>query len=263
MSSGLLLCFAGTLAAVLVVELLAYAVARRVGRHSGVDVAWGIGFAVVAVVAALLAVDGSTARRVTVPLLTVLWGGRLALHIWLRNRGRGEDPRYEELLSKGSGELFVLGRVYLLQGLSLWFISLPLQVAVFERTGLGVLAASGVVVWGVGLFFEAVGDHQLTVFSRDPASRGTVLDSGLWRYTRHPNYFGDAAVWWGLWLLALGHWGGLLTVLSPIAMTYLLARGTGKPLLEKGIEQRRPGYTAYIERTSGFLPLPPRRKRVS
>ena len=259
MSSGLPLCLAVTFAAALLVELLAYAVARRVGRHSGVDVAWGAGFAVGAVVAALLAAEGNGVRRVLVPLLTVLWGGRLALHIWRRNRGRGEDPRYAELLGRGSGELFVFTRVYLLQGASLWFVSLPLQVAVFERAPLGVLGVLGLVVWAVGFFFEAVGDHQLTVFGRDPASRGQVLDTGLWRYTRHPNYFGDAAVWWGFWLLSLGHWAGLLTVLAPIAMTYLLARGTGKPLLEKDIEQRRPGYTSYIERTSGFVPLPPRR----
>ena len=117
----------------------------------------------------------------------------------------------------------------------------------------------GAALWAVGFAFETVGDLQLTRFSSDPANRGRVLDTGLWRYTRHPNYFGDACVWWGLSVVAFSAWPGILTVLSPVLMTWLLARGTGKPLLEKDIGSRRPGYREYVERTSGFLPLPPRK----
>jgi steroid 5-alpha reductase family enzyme len=134
------------------------------------------------------------------------------------------------------------------------------QVAVFETPELDMLAWVGVAVWLVGFAFETVGDHQLQRFRNDPDSKGKVLDTGLWRYTRHPNYFGDACVWWGLSLVAFSAWPGILTLLSPVAMTWLLAKGTGKPLLEKGIAERRPGYTDYVRRTSGFFPLPPRRR---
>jgi steroid 5-alpha reductase family enzyme len=117
----------------------------------------------------------------------------------------------------------------------------------------------GVVVWLVGFVFETVGDLQLTRFRNDPSSAGQVLDTGLWHYTRHPNYFGDACVWWGISLVAFSAWPGLLTLASPVLMTWLLARGTGKPLLEKDMAARRPGYADYVRRTSGFVPLPPRR----
>ena len=116
---------------------------------------------------------------------------------------------------------------------------------------------AGIVVYAVGLFFEAVGDAQLAAFRGDPANRGTVMDRGLWRYTRHPNYFGDACVWWGLWLLAADSWLGLATVVCPLLMNWLLLRRTGKPLLEARLATTRPGYAEYVRRTSGFLPRPP------
>ena len=248
--------------AVVLVLGVTFAVAVRLGRHAVVDVAWGLGFAAVAGTSYLLSAgDGDPLRRLLVLALTTLWGVRLALHIGLRSRGHGEDPRYEELLAKspGSRRLFALRRIYLTQGAVLWFVSLPVQVAAFQPSRPGLIAWSGVVVWLLGFGFEAVGDYQLTRFRNDPSSRGKVLDTGLWRYTRHPNYFGDACVWWGLWLVALDAWPGILTVLSPVLMTWLLAKGTGKPLLEKDIGARRPGYADYVRRTSGFLPLPPGR----
>jgi steroid 5-alpha reductase family enzyme len=129
----------------------------------------------------------------------------------------------------------------------------------FERSEPGVLLWVGTTVWAIGLFFEAVGDAQLNRFRADPASKGQVMDRGLWRYTRHPNYFGDATVWWGLWLIASQQWAGVLTILSPALMTWTLTRKTGKPLLEQGMADRRPGYADYVARTSGFFPLPPKR----
>ena len=129
----------------------------------------------------------------------------------------------------------------------------------YEHAPLGLVSWLGAAVWAVGFGFEAVGDAQLRRFRADPANAGKVLDRGLWRYTRHPNYFGDACLWWGLYLLACSTWAGAATVLSPVAMTYTLARGTGKPLLEKGLRRSRPGYAHYVERTSGFFPLPPKR----
>ena len=251
-----------TVATVVVVQAVTFVVALRLGRHSVVDVAWGIGFAAVAVTSYLLSADeGDPVRRGLVLALTAVWGLRLAGHIGLRSRGHGEDPRYDALLSgaPGSRTAYALRKVYLTQAAVMWFVSLPLQVAMFQADGLGLLAWVGVALWGLGLFFETVGDHQLQRFRDDPANRGKVLDTGLWRWTRHPNYFGDACVWWGLSLIAFDAWPGVLTVLSPVAMTWLLAKGTGKPLLEKGMASTRPGYAEYVRRTSGFVPLPPRR----
>jgi steroid 5-alpha reductase family enzyme len=238
------------------------ALAVRIGRHAVVDVAWGLGFVAIAAVAwALSRGHGDGGRRLAVLLMVAIWGVRLATHIFLRSRGQGEDPRYAALLDQASGSRtwFAARRIYLTQGAVMWFVSMPVQVAMFETPTLGVVAWVGVVVWAVGLTFEAVGDWQLTRFRNDPSSRGRVLDTGLWRYTRHPNYFGDATVWWGISLVAFSAWPGPLTVLSPILMTWLLARGTGKPLLEKDMASRRPGYAEYVRRTSGFVPLPPRR----
>ncbi|HEX4977672.1 MAG TPA: DUF1295 domain-containing protein [Nocardioides sp.] len=260
--SDLVAVMPATAAAVLVVLGATFLVALRVGRHSVVDIAWGLGFVAVAAIAYLLSDEvGDPARRRLVLALTALWGIRLAAHIWRRSRGHGEDPRYDALLARapGSRTAYALRSVYLTQGLVMWFVSLPLQVAMFQAEALGALAWAGVAVWAVGLFFEAVGDHQLQRFRDDPANRGKVLDTGLWRLTRHPNYFGDACVWWGLWLVALDAWPGVLTVLSPVVMTWLLVNGTGKPLLEKGLASTRPGYAEYVRRTSGFVPLPPRR----
>ena len=252
-----------TVAAVVAVLGSTFVVALRVGRHAVVDVAWGLGFVAVAATSYLLSADeGDPWRRGLVLALTAVWGVRLAVHIGLRSRGHGEDPRYEALLAKAPGNptVYALRQVYLTQAAVMWFVSLPVQVAMFQADRLGPVAWAGVAVWTVGLFFEAVGDHQLQRFRDDPDSSGKVLDSGLWRWTRHPNYFGDACVWWGLSLIAFDAWPGVLTVLSPVVMTWLLANGTGKPLLEKGMASTRPGYADYVRRTSGFVPLPPRRK---
>ncbi|HLN79336.1 MAG TPA: DUF1295 domain-containing protein [Nocardioidaceae bacterium] len=251
-----------TVLTVVVVLGVTFVVALRRGRHAVVDVAWGLGFVAIALTSYLASAGvGNDARRTLVLLLTAVWGLRLAAHIAWRSRGHGEDPRYAELLSRaqGSPALFALRRIYLTQGVVMWFVSLPVQVAMFQTPGLGALAWVAVAVWAVGVLFETVGDYQLHRFRSDPGSRGTVLDTGLWRYTRHPNYFGDACAWWGISLVAFSAWPGVLTVLSPVLMTWLLARGTGKPLLEKDIAQRRPGYADYVRRTSGFFPLPPKK----
>jgi steroid 5-alpha reductase family enzyme len=237
-----------------------FAIAVRVGKHAVIDVAWGLGFAAVAVTAYALATGDGT-RALVALLVTVLWGVRLAAHIGNRSRGHGEDPRYEQILGRAPGNphVYALQRVYLPQAVILWFVSLPVQVAMFEPAAPGVLLWLGVVVWVVGMFFETVGDWQLHRFRSDPDSRGKVLNTGLWRFTRHPNYFGDATAWWGIFLVSADGGAGWFTLLSPLVMTWLLAKGTGKPLLEKDIVRRRPEYADYVRRTSGFFPLPPRR----
>ena len=250
-----------TALAVVLVLGATLSVAVRVGRHAVVDVAWGLGFVAVAVTAFAVG-DGAASRSWLVLLLTAVWGLRLAWHIHRRSRGRGEDPRYAALLARAPGSrlAFAVRRIYLTQGVVMWFVSLPVQVAMVQPDGLGWVAWLGVAVWAVGLFFEAVGDRQLERFRADPANRGRVLDTGLWRWTRHPNYFGDACVWWGLWLVAASAWPGVLFAASPAFMTWNLAKGTGAALLEKDIGERRPDYADYVRRTSGFVPLPPKER---
>ena len=248
---------AWTALAVVLTMAVTFAIALRVGKHAVIDVTWGLGFAVVAVVS--LAVTGTSPVALLAVAMVVLWGLRLAGHIFLRSRGHGEDPRYEALLSKASGSrnAYALQRVYLPQAVILWFVSWPVQAAVTGDDEPGALAWVGLAVWAVGLFFETVGDWQLQRFRDDPSHKGKVLDTGLWRYTRHPNYFGDATAWWGIWLVAVDA-GGWWTVLSPVARTWFLAKGPGAALLEKDIHERRPEYVDYIRRTSGFVPLPPK-----
>ena len=242
------------------------AVAIRLNRHAIVDVCWGPGFVLVALISYLASAGhgGDAARRATVLALTAIWGLRLAVHIGVRNAGRGEDKRYAAILSRRTGSLagYVARTVYAPQAVILFVVSLPVQLAMYESAPIGVLGAVGIIVWGVGFGFEAVGDAQLARFTADPANAGKVMDRGLWAWTRHPNYFGDACVWFGLWLLALGHPAGLLTVIAPVAMTYFLVNVTGKALLEKGMRRSRgAAYDDYVARTSGFLPRPPRRQR--
>ncbi|MGI8817436.1 MAG: DUF1295 domain-containing protein [Pseudonocardia sp.] len=264
-------------AATLAVMVAAWAVGVwvRGGRHDGVDVVWGLGFVVVGLTTlALSAGDGDGWRRLLVTALTSVWGLRLAGHIYRRNRGHDEDPRYVEMLDKAPGNpnVYALRKVYLTQGVVLWLVSLPVQLAQYGHGdtllgetlfgGAEVVAGLGVLAWLVGFVFETVGDAQLAAFKADPANSGQVMDRGLWHYTRHPNYFGDACVWWGLTLLALHHAPGLISLVSAAVMTFLLAKGTGAKLLESTIGNRRPGYADYIARTSGFIPLPPKTRTV-
>jgi steroid 5-alpha reductase family enzyme len=224
-----------------------------------VDAFWGSAF-VLAAWTADLAGGGVGPRRALALVTVTTWGLRLSLHLLRRNAGHGEDPRYAAM-RRGHGPRFwwvSLFTVFLVQAALAWAISLPVQRAVLPSTApLGPLDAAAAVLVAVGLAFEAVGDWQLTRFRRDPASRGQVLDTGLWRYTRHPNYFGDACAWWGFGLLgvAAGHpW----TILSPVLMTFLLVRVSGVALLEQDIAERRPGYRSYVARTSAFFPWFPR-----
>ncbi|WP_191563580.1 DUF1295 domain-containing protein [Janibacter melonis] len=250
--------------AVFIGVIMATAVAIK--NHSIIDIFWGPGFVVVAVVSYLLSAGsgGDDTRRLVVLLLTAVWGLRLGLHIGRRNLGHGQDPRYTRLLASrkgGSLVVFLVRQVYGLQGLLIVLVSLPVQLAMYESAPLGVVGAVGIAIWVVGFTFEAVGDWQLSRFKADPANEGRIMDRGLWAWTRHPNYFGDSCVWVGLWVLALGHWAGLLTVIAPFVMTKLLVSYSGKKLLEKGMRRKRgAAYEDYIARTSGFFPMPPKRR---
>jgi len=226
-----------------------------------VDRIWGALFMAGAWAAAIPA--GLDAPRTIVLLLLVsVWALRLSLYLTWRNWGDGEDYRYRDMRANrtGSFALWSLVWVFGLQGALAIFIGLPFTVAIalpgYEP--LGWLEAIGIVLWAIGFSFETIGDWQLARFKADPANRGKVMDRGLWRYTRHPNYFGDTVVWWGFFLIAAGSPWGFLTVLSPIAMTALILKVSGVAMLERTIAERRPEYRAYIERTSAFFPWPPR-----
>jgi steroid 5-alpha reductase family enzyme len=227
-----------------------------------VDIVWGLGFVLVAWVA-LAVGDGSHDRRLLLAVLVTAWGLRLAGYLARRNLGKGEDYRYAAMRRHYGGR-FPLVSLYLVFGLQavlMWTVSLPLQASAGEPTPAGLELADwiGVAVWATGLAFEAIGDAQLARFKADPASAGAVMDRGLWRYTRHPNYFGDFLVWWGIGVIALGTGEAWWSLAGPLVMSVLLIRVSGKGLLEKTIGRRRPGYEDYVRRTSGFVPLPPKR----
>ena len=242
--------------AMAVTLVITYAIAKRVHRHNVIDVAWGLLFCCFAVASfAVSAGEGDDRRRWLLLAMTLVWGVRLAVHMAVRSRGHGEDPRYAKML-KDRGEPAIILIVYVLQGVIAFIVAMPLAVGSLSEEPMGLLAYAGVLLWLVGITFEAVGDRQLAAYKADP-HRAPVMDSGLWRYTRHPNYFGDACVWVGIFLIAAEHWPGVLTIFSPALMVYLLAFGSGKRVLERHMAER-PGYRAYMERTSGFFPLPPR-----
>jgi steroid 5-alpha reductase family enzyme len=248
--------------ALLVMMAVTFAIAVRVKKHSVVDTAWGLGIALVALVSLLVSAGhGQPARRYLLLAASVIWGLRLAGYVTWRNHGKPEDPRYHDLLSraKGNRNAYALRTVYLLQAAILWLACLPIQAGMAERAPVGPLAIAGIALWAVGFAFESVGDWQLARFKADPGHRGLIMDRGLWRYTRHPNYFGDFCMWWGLFLISLGSWAGLLTVIGPLLMTYILTRGTGQRLTDQRMAASRPGYASYAARTSGFFPRPPRR----
>ncbi len=231
-------------------------------RDAGIiDIFWGPAFALLAWVY-WAAGTGDGVRRLLVPILVTVWALRLAVYILWRNRGGGEDYRYAAMRQK-HGRWFAplsLVIVFWLQAALAWLIGMPLlQVQrATAPVALGWLDLLGLVLFATGLFFEAVGDFQLARFKADPANRGKVMDRGLWRYTRHPNYFGDAALWWGLTCFALATEGSAWVLFSPALMTFLLLKVSGVALLEKGLGSTKPGYEEYVRRTSAFLPLPPR-----
>ena len=257
--------FAGNLGwsagAIVVVLLITFIASRIAGKHSVIDTAWGLLFCSVAVATFVASSGyGDGLRRWLLLLLPLLWGLRLATHIGRRSIGKPEDPRYEQLLAKAKGnpDLYALRSVYLLQGLLAFVIAAPIMVGGYEPAPVGVLAWVGVVIWVVGVFFEGVGDLQMERFRGDPANKGKVIDVGLWRYTRHPNYFGDACVWWGIFLVAADALPGVVTVFAPVIMTFLLTKGSGARILEKHMSKRN-GWDAYAARTSMFFPLPPKK----
>lgn len=249
-----------------VVMAVTTVIARAQGRVVVVDTAWGLDLFAIALLATVVATVGDHGVSWRAWLVTAavgLWASRLAWHMLRRDTG-DEDPRYEKLLGGPLGQVglgVAIRKVFAVQGVAAAVVAMPVAAGVLSEVRWPWLVAVGLAVWAVGLFFEAVGDAQLAAYRARPRDeRPQVLDTGLWRYTRHPNYFGDACVWWGLWAaaaLSSGWQLGAATLVAPLAMTYFLVRTTGAGLLEKTMMQR-PGYPEYAERTSRFIPLPPR-----
>jgi steroid 5-alpha reductase family enzyme len=229
---------------------------------SVVDPFWGTGF-IVAAISYLLLLDGYWAREVLVLVLVGIWGLRLSGYLLWRNRGKGEDPRYTEMRIKRPESFwwFSYFQVFLLQAVLLWLVAAPIAGAMAGRPagGFNALDYVGIAVWLFGFSWEVTGDTQLALFKRNPANKGKVMQTGAWRYTRHPNYFGETVLWWGVWLIAAGA-HGYWSVYGPVLITLLLLRVSGVTLLEKNLKQSKPGYADYAARTSAFIPWRPKRQ---
>ena len=248
---------------ILVLMTLLWLVSLALKNSSIVDIFWGTGFVVTTWTAFVLTPVGFPTRKLLISMLVSVWGLRLSLHIALRNRGKHEDFRYQAWRREAGKAWWWRSyfKVFLLQGVLMWIIGAPLLAAQISATPnrLTLIDFVAIIIWLVGFFFEAVGDWQLAQFKANPVNKGQLMNQGVWQYTRHPNYFGDATQWWGFYLaaLAVGAWW---TIFAPIIMTGLLMRVSGVTLLEKTLKETKPGYKEYVETTSEFIPWFPRRK---
>jgi steroid 5-alpha reductase family enzyme len=256
-----------TLVAVIGLMALSWRYAVSIRDVSFIDAIWAYGMVFAVGVAALL--NGGPAGQAGWLLLGLvsLWGLRLGTHLITRWRRLGRDPRYEKILGHAmdkQGMSFAKAawlRAFGMQGPLLWGVSLPAQAGVLADSGgpLPLWGVAGAAIAVFGIAFEAIGDAQLEAFRADPANKGQVMDKGLWRYTRHPNYFGDFTAWWGIFIVGLAAGAPWWTVVGPLFLSFTLTRWSGAPMLEKSLKKHRPGYEDYIARTSGFFPLPPKR----
>ncbi len=256
--------FIGYSGLAVLVYMLGFFIAALIKKdNSIVDIGWGAGFILVAVLTFLLQ-EGWTLRHWLVTGLVSVWGARLAVHIGLRSRGRGEDKRYARWRREW-GRWFIprsFVQIFLLQGVLLMIIAYPIILINHSgRTGLTWLDAAGVLIWVAGFLFEAIGDYQLARFKSDPETKGGIMQSGLWKYTRHPNYFGESVMWWGIFIIALNAAYGWTAVISPVVITFLLLKVSGVSLLERDYSGS-PEYLDYVRRTNAFIPWFPKKKKL-
>ena len=231
-----------------------FIVAQKIKNNSIVDVAWGLGFVLISIITYIY--NGVFNIINLLPnILVVIWGLRLAFHIFKRNFKKEEDFRYAKW-RKDWGTFFLIRsylQIFMLQGFFMFIISLPI---IYNNSlnikELSIINYFGIIVWIIGFLFEAVGDYQLKMFIKDVKNKNHIMTKGLWKYTRHPNYFGEATMWWGIFMLAVGS-GSLLTIISPILITYLLVFVSGVPLLEKKYENNLE-FIEYKKKTSIFIP---------
>ncbi len=256
-----------TLVAVVVLMVACWRYSLSIRDVSFIDAIWAYGMVFAVAAAALLNRGPEGPSGWLLLALVSIWGLRLGTHLLLRWRRLGRDPRYEKIIGNAvekQGMSFAKAawwRAFGMQGPLLWGVSLPAQAGVLADTGAALpwWGLTGAALASIGIAFETVGDAQLEAFRKNPASAGKVLDTGLWRYTRHPNYFGDFITWWGIFIVGVASGAPWWTIVGPLFLSFTLTRWSGAPMLEHGLKKHRPGYADYIARTSGFFPLPPRR----
>ena len=238
-----------------------FTIAQIKKDNSIVDIAWGPGFILVSILTFSMS-QKFMFRQILVLALVVLWGTRLALHITVRKRGRGEDFRYAQWRRDWGKWFFLrsLFQIFMLQGIILLVIAYPIiLINHSSRGGIIILDIIGALVWLTGFSFEAIGDYQLLKFKRHPENKGKIITQGLWKYTRHPNYFGETLIWWGIFLIALSVRNGWTAVLSPLLITFLLLRVSGITMLEKKYTGNK-YFEEYARKTSPFIPWFPKKK---
>lgn len=242
---------------IIVMMTILWFISILIRNVSIVDLFWGLGFVLVSTFY-FISGEGNGTRKILVMSLVAIWGLRLSVYLAWRNLGKGEDFRYREFRKKyGENRYWWISyfQTFLLQGILMWLISAPLLGAQLygEERILGFVDYIAIAIWITGMLFEAGGDFQLAVFKRNPANKGKVLDTGFWKYTRHPNYFGDSSVWWGfgLFSIAAGSW---LPAIGSVLMTLLIIKVSGVALLEKSLKEQKPQYREYMEKTSAFFP---------
>ncbi len=247
--------------AVLAMMLVGWIISLIYRNVTIVDSLWGLGFIIIAWLTFSLT-DGYAGRKLLIAGLVTAWGLRLMIHLSWRNWGHGEDPRYAAWRQKSGVRFWLVSlvKVFILQSVFLWIIALALQWGqiAHQPPVLTLLDYVGLALWIIGFFFETVGDWQLARFKADPNQKGKVMNTGLWAYTRHPNYFGESLIWWGIFLITLST-SAWWTVVSPIVITTVLLKMTGVSLMEKAIVQTRPGYREYIQTTNAFVPWFPKK----
>jgi steroid 5-alpha reductase family enzyme len=250
-----------SLGLLLLMMVLFFLGAQVLKDNSIVDIAWGLGFVLVAFYT-LIRFEGAGARPLVMTLLVGLWGLRLAFFILGRGRGKGEDPRYAKFREKWGRRFLINSFIYIfmMQGVLILVVGLPIVIVNSSAGGdLGVLEYLGAGIFLFGLIFESVSDFQLDRFKKDPANKGKIMDRGLWRYSRHPNYFGEVVLWWGIFVFSSRAPHALIGIIGPLAITSLILLFSGVPILERRFEGR-PGYEEYKHKTSRFIHWFPKHK---
>jgi steroid 5-alpha reductase family enzyme len=249
--------FVKVLSLLIVAFTLLWMVSLAIGNASIVDIFWGPGFVLVGCASLLSFPGGPTARGILVVGLATIWATRLALHIGIRNAGAAEDFRYRKWREEAGSSFWWISyfKVFLLQAVLLWIVSSPLLLAQRSQPGAGltVFDGLGIALFVFGFALETIADRQLARFKRDPNNSGQVMRTGLWSRSRHPNYFGEAVLWWGLGLLALPT-GGWLALIGPVLITFMLIKVSGVAMLDAALIERRPGYAEYVKSTPAFFP---------
>ena len=246
---------------IVIIMVATWLLSLAIKNASIVDIVWGLGFAITSWVLAL-AIDGDSTRQILLAFMVGLWGVRLGSYLAKRNLGHGEDWRYKAMRKKKGAKfgLISLVTVFGLQGALMFIVSLPVMFGNSDSTpGVGPIAVVGIMVWAVGSLFEAVGDWQLARFKRDSSNAGKVIQTGLWSLTRHPNYFGNALLWWGIGIVGAETGSGIIGFIGPVVMTFFLLKVSGVPMLERSLNKRREGYAEYAARTSMFIPRLPKK----